>query len=64
MKQEREERGGEKEGRNENERERGRKEMKEREKVKNPSANARDARNLGSIPALGKSPGEGSGSPL
>ena len=29
--------------------------------VKNPPANARDA---GSIPGLGKSPGEGNGNPL
>ena len=32
--------------------------------VKNPPANAEDKRNSSSIPGLGKSPGEGNGSPL
>ena len=32
--------------------------------VKNPPANAGDARDVGSIPGLGKSPGEGNGNPL
>ena len=32
--------------------------------VKNPPANAGDARDLGSIPGLGKSPGEENGNPL
>ena len=32
--------------------------------VKNPLANAEDLRDLGSIPGLGKSPGEGNGNPL
>ena len=32
--------------------------------VKNPSANAGDVRNLGSIPGSGRSPGEGNGNPL
>ena len=32
--------------------------------VKNPSANVRDARDAGSIPGLGRSPGVGNGSPL
>ena len=32
--------------------------------VKNPSANAGDKRNAGSIPELGRSPGEGNGNPL
>ena len=32
--------------------------------VKNPPANAGDARDLGSIPGLGRSPGEGNGNPL
>ena len=32
--------------------------------VKNPSANAGDARDVGSIPGLGRSPGEGNGNPL
>ena len=32
--------------------------------VKNPPANAGDARDVGSIPGLGRSPGEGSGNPL
>ena len=32
--------------------------------VKNPPANAGDIRNEGSIPGLGRSPGEGSGNPL
>ena len=31
---------------------------------KNPSANAGDARDTGSIPGLGRSPGVGSGKPL
>ena len=31
--------------------------------VKNPSANARDAKNTGSIPGWGRSPGEGNGNP-
>ena len=32
--------------------------------VKNPSANAGDIRDLGSIPGSGRSPGEGHGNPL
>ena len=32
--------------------------------VKNPSANAGDVRDAGSIPRLGRSPGEGNGNPL
>ena len=32
--------------------------------VKNPPANAGDARNVGSIPGLRRSPGEGNGNPL
>ena len=32
--------------------------------VKNPPADAGDARDMGSIPGLGRSPGEGNGSPL
>ena len=32
--------------------------------VKNPPANAGDARNAGSIPGLGRSPGKGNGNPL
>ena len=32
--------------------------------VKNPPANAGDVRDLGSIPELGRSPGEGNGNPL
>ena len=32
--------------------------------VKNPSANAGDARDLGSIPGLGSYPGEGNGNSL
>ena len=32
--------------------------------VKNPSANAEDARDVGSIPAPGRYPGEGNGNPL
>ena len=32
--------------------------------IKNLSANAGDLRDLGSIPGLGRSPGEGQGSPL
>ena len=32
--------------------------------VKNPPANARDLRNPGSIPGLGRSPGGGHGTPL
>ena len=32
--------------------------------VKNPSANAGDVRDTGSIPELGRSPGEGNGNPL
>ena len=32
--------------------------------VKNPPANAGDARDTGSIPELGRSPGEGHGNPL
>ena len=31
--------------------------------VKNPPANAGDARDVGSIPGLGRSPGEGNGNP-
>ena len=32
--------------------------------VKNPPANAGDTRDTGSVPELGKPPGEGNGSPL
>ena len=32
--------------------------------VKNPPANAGDMRDTGSIPELGRSPGEGKGNPL
>ena len=32
--------------------------------IKNPSANAGDLRDLGSIPGLGRSPGGGHGNPL
>ena len=32
--------------------------------VKNPPANGGDSRDTGSIPALGRSPGEGNGDPL
>ena len=32
--------------------------------VKNPSANAGDARDVGSIPGLGRFPGRGHGNPL
>ena len=32
--------------------------------VKNPPANAGDVRDLDSIPGLGRSPGDGNGSPL
>jgi len=32
--------------------------------VKNPSANAGDIKDVGSIPALGRSPGGGRGNPL
>ena len=32
--------------------------------VKNLPTNARDARAVGSVPGLGRSPGEGNGSPL
>ena len=32
--------------------------------VKNPSANAGDVRDVGSIPGLGRSPGGGHGNPL
>ena len=32
--------------------------------VKNPFANAGDARDVGLIPVLGRSPGEGNGNPL
>ena len=32
--------------------------------VKNPCANAGDTRDAGSIPGLGRSPGEGNGNPL
>ena len=32
--------------------------------VKNPLANAGDARDTGSIPGSGRSPGEGNGNPL
>ena len=32
--------------------------------VKNPTANAGDTRDMGSIPGLGRSPGVGSGNPL
>ena len=33
-------------------------------KKKNPPANAGDAGDVGSVPRLGRSPGEGSGNPL
>jgi len=32
--------------------------------VKNPPANARDTGDSGSVPELGRSPGEGNGNPL
>ena len=32
--------------------------------VKNPSANVGDLRDMGSVPGLGRSPGEGKGYPL
>ena len=32
--------------------------------IKNPPANARDSRDVGSLPGLGRSPGEGHGDPL
>ena len=32
--------------------------------VKNPPANSRDLRDVGSVPALGRSSGEGNGNPL
>ena len=32
--------------------------------VKNPPANAEDVRDVGSIPGLGRFPGEGHGNPL
>ena len=32
--------------------------------VKNPPANAGDAEDTGSVPGLGRSPGEGNGNPL
>ena len=32
--------------------------------VKNPAANARDTRDLGSVPGSGRSPGKGNGNPL
>ena len=32
--------------------------------VKNPPANSRDLRDMGSVPALGRSSGEGNGNPL
>ena len=32
--------------------------------VKNKPANARDARDVGSVPGLGRSPGKGNGNPL
>ena len=32
--------------------------------VKNPPANAGDLRDVGSVPGLGRSPGEGLGNPL
>ena len=32
--------------------------------VNNPSANAGDKRDMGSIPGLGRCPGEGNGNPL
>ena len=32
--------------------------------VKNPPTNTEDAGDMGSIPGLGKSPGEGNGNPL
>ena len=32
--------------------------------VKSPPANARDGRDAGSIPGLGRSPGEGTGNPF
>ena len=38
--------------------------MVKKKKKKNPPANAGDLRDTGSIPRLGRSPGEGHGSPL
>ena len=38
--------------------------VKKKKKKKNPPANAGDLRDTGSIPRLGRSPGEGHGSPL
>ena len=32
--------------------------------VKNPPANARNVRDVGSVPGLGRSPGDGHGDPL
>ena len=32
--------------------------------VKNPSVNAGDVRDMGSVPGSGRSPGEGNGNPL
>ena len=32
--------------------------------LKNPPANARDIRDVGSVPGLGRSPGEENGNPL
>ena len=32
--------------------------------VKNPSANAREIRDMGSVPGSGRSPGVGNGNPL
>ena len=32
--------------------------------IKNPPASARDARDVGSVPGMGRSPGEGIGHPL
>ena len=37
---------------------------KKKKKKKSPPANARDIRDAGSVPGLGRSPGEGSGNPL
>ena len=42
----------------------GKKKKQKTNKKKNPPANARDIRDTGSVPGLGRSPGEGSGNPL
>ena len=38
--------------------------MKNSVQVKNPPASAGDVRDTGSVPGLGRSPGEGNGNPL